>query len=67
MQNRIYPPGWDEARIRRILTHYEEQTEKKRWQRMKRLLKVLIKPAWKFPAVPMVNEPIVKHKAQTVA
>jgi hypothetical protein len=22
-----YPPGWDEARVRRVLAHYEEQTE----------------------------------------
>lgn len=25
-QNR-FPPGWNEERVRRILTHYEEQTE----------------------------------------
>ena len=22
-----YPPGWNEARVRRVLAHYEEQTE----------------------------------------
>jgi hypothetical protein len=22
-----YPPGWDEARIREVLAHYENQTE----------------------------------------
>jgi len=28
MPNRsTYPPGWDETRIRRVLAHYEEQTE----------------------------------------
>ncbi len=25
-QNR-FPPGWDQERVRRILAHYEEQTE----------------------------------------
>lgn len=25
-QNR-FPPGWDEARVRRVLEHYENQTE----------------------------------------
>ncbi len=25
-QNR-FPPGWDEARVRRVLAHYEQQTE----------------------------------------
>lgn len=22
-----FPPGWDEARVRRVIAHYEEQTE----------------------------------------
>lgn len=22
-----YPPGWDEARVRRVLEHYESQTD----------------------------------------
>ncbi|HEX7180817.1 MAG TPA: hypothetical protein VF756_03175 [Thermoanaerobaculia bacterium] len=22
-----FPPGWDEERVRRVLAHYEEQTE----------------------------------------
>lgn len=25
-QNR-FPPGWDEERVRRVLAHYEQQTE----------------------------------------
>ena len=25
-ENRL-PPGWDEERVRKVLTHYEEQTE----------------------------------------
>ena len=26
-ENFRFPPGWDEARIRRLLEHYESQTE----------------------------------------
>jgi hypothetical protein len=26
-QNRKYPPGWDEDRVRRVIAHYERQTE----------------------------------------
>lgn len=26
IQNK-FPAGWDEARVRRVLTHYEQQTE----------------------------------------
>jgi hypothetical protein len=27
MSNEHYPPGWDEARVRRVLEHYESQSE----------------------------------------
>lgn len=27
MSNQHYPPGWDETRVRRVLEHYERQTE----------------------------------------
>ena len=27
MKQTKYPPGWDEARVRRVLAHYEEQSD----------------------------------------
>lgn len=27
MKTNKFPPGWDEARVRRVLEHYEAQTE----------------------------------------
>ncbi len=27
MKKGKFPPGWDEERVRRVLAHYEEQTE----------------------------------------
>jgi hypothetical protein len=27
MKKPAFPPGWDEARVRRVLAHYEQQTE----------------------------------------
>lgn len=27
MKESKFPPGWDEERVLRVLTHYEEQTE----------------------------------------
>ena len=27
MSNSNFPPGWDEARVRRVLNHYESQSE----------------------------------------
>jgi hypothetical protein len=26
MRENRFPPGWDEARVRKVLAHYEEQT-----------------------------------------
>ena len=27
MKQGKYPPGWDEERVRRVISHYEEQTD----------------------------------------
>jgi hypothetical protein len=27
MRRNEFPPGWDEARVRRVLAHYEQQSE----------------------------------------
>jgi len=27
MKENRFPPGWDEARVKRVLEHYEQQTE----------------------------------------
>ena len=27
MKQSKFPPGWDEERVRRVIAHYEEQTE----------------------------------------
>jgi hypothetical protein len=27
MKEKQFPPGWDEERIKRVIAHYEEQTE----------------------------------------
>ncbi len=27
MKQKKFPPGWDEERVRRVLAHYERQTE----------------------------------------
>ena len=27
MENSKYPPGWDQERVRRVMAHYEQQSE----------------------------------------
>jgi hypothetical protein len=29
MKNNRFPPGWDEARVKRVLAHYESQSDEK--------------------------------------
>ncbi|MBI5649900.1 MAG: hypothetical protein HZC40_05545 [Chloroflexi bacterium] len=29
MKRKHFPPGWDEERVRRVLSHYERQTDEK--------------------------------------
>lgn len=44
MKQSKFPPGWDEARVRRLLEHYEEQTEGEAVLRTKVPGKILVKP-----------------------
>jgi hypothetical protein len=27
MRNEVFPPGWDEARVKRLIAHYDEQDD----------------------------------------
>lgn len=38
-----FPPGWDEARVRRVLAHYEGQNEEEGSQKTKQLRRTRLK------------------------
>ena len=38
-----FPPGWDEARVRRVLAHYEGQTEEEGSPKTKPLRRTKLK------------------------
>lgn len=38
MSNQRFPPGWDEERVRRVLDHYESQTEDEEFARIEATL-----------------------------
>ncbi|OGW13421.1 MAG: hypothetical protein A3G93_01600 [Nitrospinae bacterium RIFCSPLOWO2_12_FULL_45_22] len=64
MKQSKFPPGWDEARVRRVLTHYEEQTEEEavaedEWTFEDRTQTVIEIPN---ELVPAVRELIAKHQ-----
>jgi len=50
MKNQInYPPGWDEARVHRVLAHYEEQSEEEAVAEDEAAFESLTQTAMKIP------------------
>ena len=59
-----YPPGWDEARVRRVLAHYEQQTEAEAVAEDEAAFEEINRTAMEVPVelVPVVRELIAKHQ-----
>lgn len=58
-----YPPGWDEARVRRVLAHYEQQTEEEAVAEDEAAIENQTQTAMEVPSelVPTIRELIAKH------
>ncbi len=64
MTERTFPPGWDEARVNRVLSHYESQSEEEAVAEDEAAAEgatdtVMTVPK---PLVPAVRELIAKHQ-----
>jgi hypothetical protein len=61
-----YPPGWDEARVRRVLAHYEKQTESEAVAEDEAAFENQTQTAMEVPIelVPVVRELIAKHSGK---
>jgi hypothetical protein len=61
MSNNRFPPGWDEKRVKRVISHYESQTEDEAVAEDEAAMSgtVMDVPA---ELVPEVRELIAKHK-----
>ena len=59
-----YPPGWDEARVRRVLAHYEEQTEVEAVAEDEDAFENRTQTAMEVPIelVPVVRQLIAEHR-----
>lgn len=66
MKQAKFPPGWDEERVRRVLAHYEEQTEEEAVAEDEAAFADETQTVMEIPneLVPIVRELIAKHKAQ---
>jgi hypothetical protein len=65
MINSEFPPGWDEERVRRLIAHYEEQTEEEEVAEDEAAFEDETQVSMIIPVelVPAVRELIAKHQA----
>ena len=64
MNQSKFPPGWDEERVRRVLAHYEEQTEEEALAEDEAAFEGGAQTVMEIPneLVPVVRELIAKHQ-----
>lgn len=60
-----FPPGWDEARVRRVLEHYERQSDDQAVAEDEATYESITHTAMEVPVdlVPTVRELIAKRRA----
>lgn len=63
MKKSSFPPGWDEERVRRVLAHYEEQTEAEAVAEDEAAFEDQTQTVMEIPTelVPAVRELIARH------
>jgi len=65
MRQDRFPPGWDEERVRKVLAHYEEQTEDEAVAEDEAAIEESTQTVMEVPheLVPAIRELIAKHHA----
>ena len=65
MRENRFPPGWDEERVRKVLAHYEEQTEAEAVAEDEAAFEEPTQTVMEVPTalVPVIRELIAKHRA----
>jgi len=66
MKQSRYPPGWDEERVRRVLGHYESQTDEEAVAEDEAAYESTTHTAMEIPIdlVPVVREIIAKRRTR---
>ena len=64
MKQATFPPGWDEEKVRRVLAHYETQTEEEATAEDEAAYEDRTQTFMEIPCelVPVVRELIAKHQ-----
>jgi hypothetical protein len=65
MKKSKFPPGWDEERVNRVLSHYESQTEEEAVAEDEAAFETTGQTVMKVPAklVPTIRQLIAKNRA----
>ncbi|WP_089727337.1 hypothetical protein [Candidatus Thiosymbion oneisti] len=65
MKKNVFPPGWDKDRVRRVLNHYEAQTEDEALAEDEAAFEMSEQTLIGVPTelVPAVRELLAKHQA----
>ncbi|MDD5558860.1 hypothetical protein [Candidatus Methylomirabilis sp.] len=65
MKQNKFPPGWDAERVKRVLVHYESQTEEEAVAEDEAAFEAADQTIMEVPTelVPKVRELIAKHRA----
>jgi hypothetical protein len=65
MSDSKYPPGWDEQRVRRVLAHYEAQSDEEAVAEDEAAYDATTHTAMEVPVdlVPVIRELIAKRRA----
>lgn len=66
MSNTTYPPGWDENRVRRVLEHYETQSDEEAVAEDEAAYEAITQTIMEVPVdlVPAVRELIAKRQSK---
>ncbi len=69
MKQSKFPPGWDEERVRRVLAHYEQQTEEEAVAEDEAAFEDATQTVMEVPQelVPAIRELIAKHQERRSA
>lgn len=64
MKQSKFPPGWDEERVKKVLAHYESQTEEEAVAEDEAAFNEMDQIVMEIPTelVPKVRELLAKHK-----
>jgi hypothetical protein len=65
MRSNRFPPGWDEARVKRVLAHYETQSEDDAVVEDEKALKGKTRTVIEVPTelMPVIREIIAQYEA----